>query len=264
MPKSPGRTDPGAPLVLQRNLILALLITLSALCWVVLYWQAQATDMAMMMSPVMGLSAPLFLVVWVVMMAAMMFPAAAPMIVTFHHLQSVNRRQGNSFVPTWIFVAGYMVVWTAAGAVAYCAAVAGGWLADWAAWDAAAIARLGGLMLILAGIYQLTPLKAYCLTKCQSPIGFIMTSWRAGNGGAFRMGVGHGAYCLGCCWLLFVIMFPLGMMNIAVMAVLSVLIFAEKTLTWGKGAAQLAALVLTAFGVMVLARPGLLPTYMNM
>jgi predicted metal-binding membrane protein len=116
-------------------------------------------------------------------------------------------------------------------------------------------------VLIAAGLYQLTPFKDLCLSKCRTPITFIMTSWRDGAAGALRMGLLHGAYCLGCCWLLFVILFPLGIMNIAAMAGISLVIFAEKTLPWGRVAARATAAALVAYGVVVIAAPQVLPTF---
>src|SRR5262249_20653389 len=106
-----------------------------------------------------------------------------------------------------------------------------------------------------------TPLKNVCLTACRSPMGFVMTSWEEGAGGALRMGLHHGLVCLGCCWLLFVILFPLGLMNVAAMAVITVLIFAEKAVPWGRRAAQIGAAVLIACGLAVIAVPSLLPTF---
>src|SRR6185437_2031763 len=97
-------------------------------------------------------------------------------------------------------------------------------------------ARIGGGVLIAAGMYQMSPLQRTCLTKCRSPLSWIINSWRDGASGAVRMGIEHGVYCLGCCWLLFVILFPLGIMNIAAMAVVTVIVFAEKTLPWGRSA----------------------------
>ena len=116
-------------------------------------------------------------------------------------------------------------------------------------------ARIGGVVLILAGLYQLSPLKRACLSKCRTPMAFILTSWRDGYGGAFRMGLEHGLYCLGCCWLLFVILFPLGMMNVAAMAVITLLIFAEKSLPRGPQIGQAAASLLIAYGALVVAMP---------
>lgn len=113
---------------------------------------------------------------------------------------------------------------------------------------------------MLAGVYQLSPLKEACLAKCRTPITFLMTSWRDGQGGAFRMGLEHGADCLGCCWLLFLILFPLGLMNIAAMAVITALIFAEKSLPAGRIVGRVAAAALILSGLAVVAFPAALPT----
>jgi predicted metal-binding membrane protein len=222
------------PLSVQRNVILGLLLALATTAWALLVWQGDGADMGMAMaSPTMGMRAPLFLTIWVVMMVAMMFPTAAPMILTFHKVQASKRQRGEAFVTTWVFVAAYMLVWTLSGVAAYAGVLAAEAIAVSAALSSVAAARIGGAILVIAGLYQLTPLKDVCLSKCRTPITFILTSWRDGTAGALRMGVLHGAYCLGCCWLLFVILFPLGIMNIAVMAAITFLIFTEKTLPWG-------------------------------
>jgi len=256
---SPAKAD---PLSIQRNLVLGLLLSLAAMAWALLAWHAGGgeTDMAMA-SPTMGMRAPLFLTIWVVMMVAMMFPTAAPMILTFHRVQAGKRQRGETFVSTWIFVAAYLLVWAGAGIAAYLGALIAESVAARLALSPAAAARIGGLVLIAAGIYQLTPLKELCLAKCRSPIGFIMTEWRDGTGGAVWMGLRHGGYCLGCCWLLFVLLFPLGVMNIAAMTAITLLILAEKTLPWGRAAARLAAGVLVCYGALVLAAPQFLPTF---
>ena len=258
---------PAGPLAAQRNLILALLLGLAAAAWALMARHSDDAGMEGMAmagaSPTMGLRAPLFLAVWVVMMVAMMFPTAAPMILAFHRIQAGRRQAaGGAFVPTWVFVAGYMLVWAMAGVVAYAAALAAESVAARVELTSAAAARIGGVVLIAAGFYQLTPLKDLCLSKCRTPVGFIMTSWRDGRPGALRMGVEHGAWCLGCCWLLFAVLFPLGLMNLAAMAALTALIFAEKTLPrWGKGAARATAAILVAYGALVLAVPQALPTF---
>jgi predicted metal-binding membrane protein len=250
------------PISFQRNVILGLLLALAAAAWTELVWQGAGaeTDMAMN-SPTMGLRAPLFLAMWVTMMVAMMFPTAAPMIVTFHKVQASKRQRGEAFVSTWIFVAAYILVWGLSGVAAYAGALAAEAVAARAALSPATAARIGGIVLVAAGLYQLTPWKDLCLSKCRTPITFIMTSWRDGAAGALRMGLLHGAYCLGCCWLLFVILFPLGIMNIAAMAVVTLVIFAEKTLPWGHAAARVAAVVLIAYGFVVLTVPQFLPTF---
>jgi predicted metal-binding membrane protein len=208
----------------------------------------------------MGLAAPLFLAIWVVMMVAMMFPTAAPMILVFHQVEANRRQRGEAFVATWVFVAAYLCVWSLAGVVAFAGAVLAESLTRSAGLSADAAARIGGALLIIAGLYQLSPLKSVCLSKCRSPITFIMTSWRNGLDGAMRMGIEHGLYCLGCCWLLFVILFPLGIMNVAAMAAITALIFAEKAFPWGVRVAQIAASALVLYGVVVLFVPSILPT----
>ena len=256
------RTDTNRLLV-QRNVILVLLLALAATAWVLLARQGAGGDMDMAMaSPTMGMRAPLFLTIWVVMMVAMMFPTAAPMILTFHKVQASKRQRGQAFVATWVFVAGYMLVWTLSGVAGYAGALAAEAIATRAALSPATAARIGGAVLVVAGLYQLTPFKDLCLSKCRTPIGFIMTSWRDGAAGALRMGLLHGGYCLGCCWLLFVILFPLGIMNIGAMAVITLIIFAEKTLPWGRPVARATATALVAYGAAVLAVPQVLPTFM--
>jgi predicted metal-binding membrane protein len=251
-----------AALAVQRNIILSLLLVLAALAWVLLLWQLPNADHDMAMaSPTMGLRAPLFLTIWVVMMAAMMFPAAAPMILTFHTVQAGKRMRGQAFVSTWVFVAAYLVVWTLAGLAAYSGAFLTEALAEYFSLSAITAGRIGGALFIVAGLYQFSRLKDICLAKCRTPITFIMTSWRDGHVGALRMGLAHGVYCLGCCWLLFAILFPLGIMNIAAMAIVTLIVFAEKALPWGQLASRAVALSLIAYGLAVIAVPEMLPIF---
>ncbi len=257
-------TEPRALLPRQRNLILGVLLLLAASAWAVLIWQAAMGDGMAMGSGglTMGLAAPLFLAIWIVMMVAMMFPTAAPMILMFAAIAAGKRQRGQPFVPTWIFVGAYLLVWSLFGIVAYALALGAEQLAVASPWLLLHAAWVGGTVLILAGIYQLSPLKHVCLAKCRTPLQFILGSWRDGRGGAFHMGLAHGLYCLGCCWLLFVILFPLGVMNVAVMAAITALIFAEKSLPAGRRIGQAAAVALIAYGVVVLFLPAALPTGM--
>ncbi|MBZ9737053.1 DUF2182 domain-containing protein [Mesorhizobium sp. CA18] len=251
-------------LTLQRNIILALLGAVAAAAWVLLIRQRIGADADMrvqMYSPTMGMGAPLFLAVWMNMMIAMMFPTAAPMILTFHQVQAGKRGRGEAFVATWVFVAGYMLVWGTVGVLAFAGAAGAETLADHAGLSTATAARIGGALLIIAGAYQLSPLKDLCLAKCRTPIGFILTSWRDGSWGAVRMGLEHGAFCLGCCWLLFLALFPLGIMNVAAMAVVTLLVFAEKTFPAGKGIAKVSGVALLLYGAAVLVFPQALPTF---
>ena len=262
------------PLPRPRYLILAVLVVLTAAAWAVLLGfpfalpLPQPADMSSTMgmpnqppmSLTMGLDAPLFLAIWVIMMVAMMFPSAAPMIVMFARIHAGKRPGGHPFGPTWVFVAAYFLIWTLFGVGAYLGAVGVEAIGHDAPLLIDNAARLGGGLLIVAGLYQLSPLKQICLTKCRTPLGFLLGSWRDGYGGAFRMGLDHGLYCLGCCWLLFVILFPLGIMNVAAMAGLTLLIFAEKSLPVGRQVSRLAALALIGYGALAVFVPGVLPT----
>jgi predicted metal-binding membrane protein len=197
--------------------------------------------------------------IWIVMMVAMMFPTAAPMILMFSKIYQSRRQQERPFVPTWVFVSAYLLAWSLCGGVAYPLAVLIDKLAALSMWLMENATRFGGVLLLAAGLYQLSPLKEICLSKCRTPMQFILRSWRDGYGGAFRMGLEHGAYCLGCCWLLFVILFPLGLMNIAVMALLTALIYAEKALPIGRQISQLVGGGLIVYGVLVMFLPAALP-----
>jgi predicted metal-binding membrane protein len=245
----------------ERSLILGGLLMLSALAWVFLIWQSNMMS-TQAMGLTMGMSVLLFMTVWIVMMVAMMFPTAAPMILMFSKISQSRRQQERSFVPTWVFVSAYLLVWSLCGVVAYSLAVGIEKLTTSSMLLMENAARVGGVVLLVAGLYQLSPLKDICLSKCRTPFQFILSCWRDGYGGALRMGLEHGAYCLGCCWLLFVILFPLGIMNLAVMALLTALIFAEKALPIGRQISKLAGGVLIVYGVIVLFLPAALPLRM--
>jgi predicted metal-binding membrane protein len=238
--------------------ILAILLVVAIWSWAALVWDYPASAMDMSLPYTMGLSLTPFLAIWTIMMVAMMFPTAAPMILTYHNIQRRRTARG-AFFATWAFVAGYLILWALTGIAAF--GFARGAEAAVSHFDisANALARFGGIVLILAGLYQFTPAKNFCLSKCRTPVAFIMTSWRSGTAGALRMGWLHGLYCFGCCWLLFVILFPLGMMNVAAMAAITLLILAEKVLPWGRLIAHASAVVLIVYGGAVIAMPALLP-----
>jgi predicted metal-binding membrane protein len=240
---------------LQRNALLFLLMTLAAAAWAVLVWQhGDSMDMTMASSTT-GLRATLFIAIWVVMMVAMMFPTAAPMILAFHRVQVGRRQSDDAFVSAWAFVAAYLLVWTLAGVAAY-AVVAGIDIpAIHNAFGPTSVAQFSGAILIAAGIYQLTPLKEACLFECRTPIN--TTTWYREKAGAFRLGLLHGAYCVGCCWLLFAILFPLGM-SIGAMAVVMLIILAEKMLPRPTLVSYATGAVLVLYGALVITSPQLL------
>ncbi len=222
----------------------------------------QGMDMAGMMDTgwsVAGLA--VFLVLWTVMMIAMMLPAAAPMVLMFAAVQA--RRERPVIVPAWIFVAGYVLIWGAVGLLVYIldqtiARVVGADVSLTRGTGAGTWAPLAlGITLVLAGLYQLTPLKQVCLRHCRSPFGFVAQYWRDGRLGALGMGVRHGLYCLGCCWALFAVLIAVGMMSIAWMLSLTLVIFAEKVIPRGTRTSVAVGLGLIALGLLVAA--GALP-----
>jgi len=186
------------------------------------------------------------------MMAAMMFPSVSPTIALY-------ARMSASRVLSVAFTAGYLATWAAAGVVAFVIASATARLADGdLAWDNGG-QTLAGATLLVAAAYELTPLKDVCLGKCRSPLGTLLGSWRAGWGGGFRMGLGNGAWCVGCCWALMASLFALGVMSVTWMAVVAGLIALEKTLPWRRAATYGTTLVLVVLGVLMLTAPDVLP-----
>jgi predicted metal-binding membrane protein len=222
--------------------LIALLFGLAALAW----WSTADRTAAMAGMGATELGAlGWFVGVWVVMMAAMMLPSAAPTVALYARLV----REPSVLRPL-VFTAGYLLAWTAAGVVAYGLVELGrallgedrgsGWIA--------------GATLLGAAAYELTPAKDACLSRCRSPLGFLLGSWRDGAGGALRMGAHHGAWCVGCCWALMAALFALGVMSLAWMAFVAALIALEKTVTAGGRAAVYAtALLLGGLGVAAIA-----------
>jgi len=192
-----------------------------------------------------------FISVWVVMMAAMMFPSVAPTVALY-------ARMSRSRLAPMVFVAGYLITWTGAGVIAFLVGVLAGQAAPDIGWDHAG-RILTGTTLLVAAAYELTPLKNICLSKCRSPLGQLLGSWRDGWSGALRMGTRNGAWCVGCCWALMASLFALGVMSAVWMAVVAVLIALEKALPWRRTATYGTAAVLLALGVLVLAAPQAVP-----
>jgi len=195
-----------------------------------------------------------FVGVWVVMMAAMMFPSVAPTVALYDRMT----RRRSVFAPV-AFVAGYLLTWAVAGVAAYAVGAGATQLSDGElSWMHAGRWIAGGTLLV-AAVYEITPLKDVCLGKCRSPLGVLLGSWRDGLGGAVRMGAKNGAWCVGCCWALMASLFALGVMSVPWMAVVAALIAVEKTLRWRRVATYGTAAVLLALGVLVLAAPHALP-----
>jgi predicted metal-binding membrane protein len=259
------RDPEGSPTLVElaigqsRTPLAILLILLPLLCW---WWiVVMARDMY---GPMTGASAwmmtsswdapHLFLLwaMWAVMMIGMMLPSASPMLLLY----------------------GAAVRKTGDGAARHVYALAAGYFAVWALFSVGAVVlqrllsslllispmmeltspRAAAALLVVAGLYQLTPLKRACLTRCQSPLGFLMRHWRTGVGGAFRTGVEHGVYCLGCCWALMLLLFAGGVMNLGVIAALTAFVAFEKLTPFGAQGARLSGALLILIALWMLAR----------
>ena len=197
--------------------------------------------------------AVVMLLMWWIMMVAMMLPSAAPMILFFAAINRKQRERAAPFVPTGVFAAGYVLVWGGFSV----AAVALQWGLERSGllspMMVSTSAVVGGLLLLAAGIYQLTPLKDACLRHCRSPLSFIMGRWRPGRRGALMMGIEHGAYCTGCCWVLMALLFYGGVMNLYWIAGLAILVLLEKVAPAGHWVGRVSGVGLTLWGGAVLA-----------
>jgi predicted metal-binding membrane protein len=231
--------------------LVVLLLTAAGLAW----WSTADRMAGMDAGPGSDLGAlGWFLGVWVVMMAAMMFPSLAPTVALY---AKMTRQRGTSLGV--LFTSGYLLVWGAAGALAYGlfrlgASLFGGNLA----WHTGGRWLAAGV-LALSAIYELTPLKDVCLAKCRSPLGFLLGTWRDGRRGAFQMGSRHAGWCLGCCWALMAALFALGVMSLTWMALVAAMIALEKTLPWRRTVTWGTAAVLLVLAIAVLAAPHAVP-----
>ncbi len=198
-----------------------------------------------------------YLGIWVTMMAAMMLPSATPMVLLFSKAASGSARRPG--LATALFVAGYLIAWTAFGIVAYMLfRLVRALDPSFLAWDRAG-PEFAGAAIALAGVYQLTPLKRVCLHHCRTPLSFLMHHWHGGPLGAVRMGIVHGGWCIGCCWALMVVLFAVGVMSITWMVVVAAIVFVEKVLPVGERVGRAFAVALIVLGVSVAVAPGSVP-----
>jgi predicted metal-binding membrane protein len=246
-----GGLAPAFAAVRVRLMLVAALLTLAGAGW---WWTAQQMR-GMDQGPWTSLGAlGWFLGIWIVMMAAMMFPSVAPTIALYSRLT----RQRSPLSPL-LFVTGYLATWAGAGLAAFTLpATVGRIYGDVLAWDRAG-RWAAAATLIIAAVYEVTPLKDVCLGKCRSPLGFLLGSWRDGRWGALRMGAKHGAWCVGCCWALMASLFALGVMSLTWMAFVAGLIAVEKTLPWRRVATYGTAVLLLTLGVLLFAAPDAIP-----
>jgi predicted metal-binding membrane protein len=231
--------------------LVAVLFGLAALAW---WWTAEQMR-GMDQGPWTALGTlGWFLAVWVVMMAAMMFPSVAPTVALYARMT-----RARSPLSPLVFVAGYLLTWAAAGALAYTVgALAARLPGEPLAWDRAG-RLVAGVTLLVAAAYELTPLKDVCLSRCRSPLGTLLGGWRDGPRGALRMGARNGAWCVGCCWALMASLFALGVMSLAWSALVAGLIAVEKTLPARRAATYATAALLALLGVLLLVDPGAVP-----
>jgi predicted metal-binding membrane protein len=249
---SGGGLAPAFAAVRTRLGLVALLLVLAGLGW----WWTIDQMRGMDDGPWTGLGTfGWFVGVWVVMMAAMMFPSVAPTIALYARMT----RESSPLSPL-LFAAGYLATWAGFGVLAFAAALVGNRVAGHVlAWDGAG-RWVAGATLVVAAVYQLTPLKDVCLRKCRSPLGFLLGAWRDGKAGALRMGAKHGAWCVGCCWALMASLFALGVMSITWTAVVAGLIAVEKTVPSRPIATYGVAALLLGLGVLLLAAPDAIPS----
>ena len=241
----------------ERLTLLAALAAVSALSWLYLIrMPMMPTDLGALGARLFSVLPPGFanlwftFMMWAVMMVAMMLPSASPMILTYAAI--ARRHRGTAGHTVWVFAGAYVLVWTVFSAVATAGQLM---LANTPLLENASRATsiTGGVLLTLAGLYQLTPVKNACLAHCRSPIGFFMTAWREGTAGALVMGIKHGAQCLGCCWMLMGLLFVFGVMNLIWVAALSILVLLEKLAPFGHTIARASgvAMLATAIALVV-------------
>ena len=246
---------PGRVLRRDRLIILAGLAVVAALAWAYTIYLAsdmQNMDMTMPHMQAWGIvDFVLMFVMWWVMMIAMMTPSASPMVLMFATVNSKQRQQDKPFVPTAVFLLGYLIAWGGYSALAT--------ILQWALQSTALLSPmmesaspiLGGGLLIAAGIFQWTPLKHACMKHCRTPMGFLMTEWRDGIQGALIMGLRHGYYCLGCCWILMALLFVFGVMNLVWVAVLAGFVLVEKVAPGGEWVSRISGIFLIVWGLWI-------------
>lgn len=254
----PERTSLESVLLRDRWLVASALIVTTALCWawIVPMGRDMYNNMdgpsAWMMTRQWDLAHLLLLFgMWAVMMVGMMLPSAAPTLLIYAGVvrKSPDSEHASSHVYT--FAAGYLLVWTA---FSLAATILQRMFAHWLLLSPMMESRgwLGGALLIIAGLYQLTPFKRSCLESCRSPVAFIASHWRRGVIGAFRLGMAHGLFCLGCCWALMLLLFVGGVMNLWWIAALTIFVLLEKLAPLGVQGGRVSGLLIIALGVFYL------------
>lgn len=241
----------------ERLLTWLALMSLATLAWGYLIMHGMHEPMSMNGNMAVPSDGSLSLLVtatlmWSVMMVAMMLPSASPMMLTFLRIHQQRERKAGASAATWVFMAGYLAVWLTFAVIAA--------IIQWALQQSALLSSsmghvtplLGGALLMTAGAFQFSGLKQACLSKCRSPLSFLMTEWREGKSGALIMGIRHGAYCTGCCWALMLLMFVGGVMSLVWMAGLAVYFLAEKLLPKAEKISRICGALFVVAGIVIL------------
>jgi predicted metal-binding membrane protein len=236
----------------DRLVVLASLAVVAAFAWVYLIALATQTAEMMRLKPWTPVDALLMFVMWAVMMVGMMVPSATPMILLYARVRRRRATGARPDVPTASFFLGYIAMWTGFSAAAT--------TLQWALERAALLSPtmvsasplLAGAVLILAGLYQVTPVKEACLNRCRSPIDFLSRRWRHGSWGAFVMGVEHGAFCVGCCWFLMGLLFVGGVMNLLWVAAIALFVLIEKVTPYGRLSSRVSGALLAVAGLFAI------------
>ncbi len=256
--RSHSQVPPALP-ARERAVLWSGLAAITALAWLYLVRMPMPESGAGAMAAMAAMAMPqrwtagdacLAFAMWSVMMVAMMTPSASPMIEMFARIAAARGRRVTG--APWLFAAGYLAAWIAFSA----AATALQFAFDRAAMLTGALQvgpLAGGVILVVAGVYQLTPLKSACLAHCRSPIGFFITEWREGAAGAFTMGARHGLYCTGCCWMLMAILFAAGVMSFPWVAAIAAFVLLEKLAPWGNAIARAGGAALIGSGIALAA-----------
>lgn len=255
-PPSATKPDGWYRTLIENGGLAAVLGLITLMAWFYLVYQSWAmdhmdlVDMAMPGMLDWGVrDLAIIFTMWAVMMVGMMAPSVTPMVLLFARIQKERHGHGRAMVAGSLFLLGYLLVWTGFSLAAT--------LIQWALHNALLISPmmvgtnplLGGALLVAAGIYQWTPAKEACLMRCRSPLGFLLTEWRDGASGALVMGLRHGLFCTGCCWMLMLILFVVGVMNLLWVALLTAFVLLEKTLPQGRWMTRASSLALITWGI---------------
>jgi predicted metal-binding membrane protein len=247
----------------DRFIVIAGLVALCVLSWlyiIYLYRQMYPMNMnalffAMPMTPQWSWTDfVLLFLMWVVMMIAMMTPSVAPLVLIFAMMNRQRKQRQNPFVPAGYLLGGYFLVWVAFSLFAT--------LLQWLLQQVSLLSPemittskiLGGIILVLAGVFQFTPLKNTCLQHSRTPLDYIRHHWKEGRSGALQMGIQNGVYCLGCCWILMILLFVSGIMNLLWIAIIALFVLVEKVLPASKIVSTVAGIALITYGLIILIR----------